>query len=693
MSHIKINPLQLVKAEHAELLALLLAQKSEQKWVFAKGVEHQVCVPRPGKAPKIVRIRLRLANKKDFAVIDDERLDEGYWYASQDLIKDGGLYDVLGKVRIEDNKAICTPYKIPKLFKRVHYGLDENPNDPQRKTAIYHELNNEEQALKRIPYLYAKEPKVTYEDNVVEETPTPKAGLFLNRIEGITLHQYRMESDSITITKLYLISIRLLRAFHEQIHAAGLVHCDIKADNILIDPNTLSLHVVDVGSACKIGERAKLKNRDYVAPEAVLPNLGRATAATDAYSIGLLLRQFCWQAAGRFGGQRPQNDQELKVMLAAFEASLAEGKDPAVDAPLFVGGLEEKLSLERRNEIQFIMNQLNQFSPAGRMDIPSAITELERGFSRYCSEWSNVDVNQLELARLAAEQMRFAFSRLTNENQNEAWPIGDMMRVLRAALRQVPNQKACVRHFTNLAGIAVFHGLETKAAIEEKALLIFTQLTDNTQKMMKGIQQFQAAEVWLQAHKPKEAQAFKNQHIKLANQFLKYQQQAKKLNRFCDADGIMQMPMRLGFDELARFNAIGKFYCERMQQKTQNLQHFLRRQKATYVTNYADLLARLQIKPKEYDESDALNELKNKLHTALQTYLQARKHLTKRRYQDVEAFIRLSEKATNQAQFLAAVQERNAQICTGFWNRSKLRKAIQQNLRADSALIVPARQR
>lgn len=90
------------------------------------------------------------------------------------------------------------------------------------------------------------------------------------------------------------IMIQLLDAL-EAIHAAGIVHNDIKPDNILIDDDG-SIHVIDFGIACRPGaDRRRLRpgtqpgSKGYTAPE--LRDGEPPSIASDLFSAGVVMSQ------------------------------------------------------------------------------------------------------------------------------------------------------------------------------------------------------------------------------------------------------------------------------------------------------------------------------------------------------------------------------------------------------------------
>lgn len=85
-----------------------------------------------------------------------------------------------------------------------------------------------------------------------------------------------------------------------EIHSLGIVHCDLKGNNVLVDfgPNgdDLQVHIIDYGLSLHVGEKQSFDDNSvehfhaqWYAPEVFY---GReVSAASDLYSVGIMLRR------------------------------------------------------------------------------------------------------------------------------------------------------------------------------------------------------------------------------------------------------------------------------------------------------------------------------------------------------------------------------------------------------------------
>jgi serine/threonine-protein kinase len=124
------------------------------------------------------------------------------------------------------------------------------------------------------------------------ETGSRRAGLWMELIRGVSLGQLLRTRGPFTAEEAAFVGQELCRAL-AAVHAAGLVHGDIKAQNVMRE-DTGRIVLMDFGAS--LGTRATNARLGrltgtlvYLAPEVL--NGGKPTIASDIYSLGVLLFQ------------------------------------------------------------------------------------------------------------------------------------------------------------------------------------------------------------------------------------------------------------------------------------------------------------------------------------------------------------------------------------------------------------------
>jgi dual specificity tyrosine-phosphorylation-regulated kinase 2/3/4 len=101
------------------------------------------------------------------------------------------------------------------------------------------------------------------------------------------LHKHNFQGVSIPLIRR--IAVQLFMAL-KTVHSVGIIHCDLKPDNVLLKfENKSSIKVIDFGSACQEGNKVfdYIQSRFYRAPEVVIDaGYGKAI---DIWSVGCIL--------------------------------------------------------------------------------------------------------------------------------------------------------------------------------------------------------------------------------------------------------------------------------------------------------------------------------------------------------------------------------------------------------------------
>lgn len=107
-----------------------------------------------------------------------------------------------------------------------------------------------------------------------------EAGLLMELFDGIPLERRLPKTMAQTID-VFIQTARSLEALHHM----GYCHCDLKPNNILVDPGG-QVKVIDLGQACKLGTaKSRIQGTpDFIAPEQV--KCEAVTARTDVFNLG-----------------------------------------------------------------------------------------------------------------------------------------------------------------------------------------------------------------------------------------------------------------------------------------------------------------------------------------------------------------------------------------------------------------------
>ncbi len=117
-----------------------------------------------------------------------------------------------------------------------------------------------------------------------------EAALVMELFDGQSL-EFNLPRELPKLMNVFIQTGKALEAMHQ----LGYVHCDLKPNNILINPQG-KVKVIDLGQACPVGtEKTRIQGTpDYIAPEQV--KLLPVTPQTDVYNLGATMY---WALSGQ----------------------------------------------------------------------------------------------------------------------------------------------------------------------------------------------------------------------------------------------------------------------------------------------------------------------------------------------------------------------------------------------------------
>lgn len=112
---------------------------------------------------------------------------------------------------------------------------------------------------------------------------------------GVTLEKLLEARKHTSLSDFLAISCRLAQAL-EKVHEAGIIHCGVKTHNILIDPETLDIRLIDFISTVDVQDVSHFIYKPffirgtlaYTSPEQTGRINHRVVFASDLYSLGIV---------------------------------------------------------------------------------------------------------------------------------------------------------------------------------------------------------------------------------------------------------------------------------------------------------------------------------------------------------------------------------------------------------------------
>ena len=192
--------------------------------------------------------------------------------------------------------------------------------------------------------------------------------LVMEHVDGQTLRQKLLDDGAMTVREAVRVISAILAALDEA-HRAGLVHRDVKPENVLVREDGM-VKVTDFGLARAVTSSTRTSTTgilmgtvSYLAPEQV--DGDRADARSDVYAAGLLLYEL-------LTGQRAfQGDNPAHVMYQHVHGEVPLASDRVSTVPL---------------ELDQVIARATARDPADRPETAGALIDVLRNATRQLSD-------------------------------------------------------------------------------------------------------------------------------------------------------------------------------------------------------------------------------------------------------------------------------------------------------------------
>lgn len=186
-------------------------------------------------------------------------------------------------------------------------------------------------------------------------------------IDGMTLKDYIRSCSPIPLEEVISLSKQLLHGV-KHAHERGVVHKDIKSQNILLDEDK-NVKITDFGIADILDEditrtQSLMGTPQYIAPEIL--NREELTAQSDLYSVGIVMYEIC-TAHVPFVGEKAAFIM-IKQMSQPLPSIITERPDiPQSFENIVIKATAKKLS-NRYKTAQEMINDLDHVLDSDRLD-------------------------------------------------------------------------------------------------------------------------------------------------------------------------------------------------------------------------------------------------------------------------------------------------------------------------------------
>lgn len=250
--------------------------------------------------------------------------------------------------------------------------------------------------------------------------------LLMDYIEGTSLREEIFRANSPFFVGKVLEVLRPVCAAMHYAHQMGIVHCDLKPGNILIDRHGEHLvtdfgiaRMVDAATSTMVG----IGTPAYMAPELIMGQ--DPTSQTDVYALGVILYEMLTGGERPFTGERAETTgttaekirwEQLKLApnpLKQFNQKLSN------EIVVIILRCLEKLPARRYDDIQAVYTEL--YSIAGEEEITRASTEVKmnESISQVYIDKERLWINKAMESAEALQDYRMDYRKKKNHSNVE----------------------------------------------------------------------------------------------------------------------------------------------------------------------------------------------------------------------------------------------------------------------------------